>query len=413
METGQLNIADVRDQFPIFRQKLPNGQPVTYLDSGASAQKPQSVIDSERSVLETHYANAYRGVYQFGAQIDEELEASREAVRQLINAESLSEIAFTSGTTMSLNVIAFGWGRRHLKPGDEILLNHMEHHANFVPWQQVARETGAQLKFIPLTESGELDLSQCDSLITPNTKVLAVTGMSNVLGTINPIAELSRRIHDVGGVIVVDGAQSVPHSVVDVVAEDIDFLAFSGHKLYGPTGVGILYGKAERLAETSPLLYGGHMIDRVYDDHSEWAHLPARFEAGTIPIVQAVALKAAVDFVTQIGFSAMHEHEMALLQYAHERLLSIPGLKIYGPAVEKKGAIVSFTIDGAHPEDLAQLLDRKGVFVRHGHHCTMPLHDLLQVPATVRASFGVYNTLEDIDQLVAAIEFARQRLRLV
>lgn len=413
METQILDVAAVRNQFPIFQQTLPNGSPVTYLDSGASAQKPQVVIDAERDVMQTHFANAYRGVYQFGAQIDEELEASREAVRRLIHAEKSSEIIFTGGTTMSLNMVAFGWGGRHLKEGDEILLTPMEHHANLVPWQQVAKRTGATIKFLPLTDAGTLDLSELDKFIGPQTAILSVTGMSNVLGTINPIAELSRAVHDVGGVIVVDAAQSVPHQVVDVVADQIDFLAFSGHKLYGPTGVGILYGREELLAETDPILFGGHMIERVYEDHSTFAEAPAKFEAGTIPIVQAISLKTAVEFVEELGFDAIHEHEKLLTRYAHEKLNEIPGMQIYGPPVDEKGAIVSFTLEGAHPEDLAQLVDRKGVFVRHGHHCTMPLHDLLNVNATVRVSFGVYNTTDDIDCLIDAIQFARQRLRLV
>ncbi len=412
MTTPLLNVATLRSHFPVFDQTLPNGEPVTFLDTAASAQKPRVVIDAERAVQETHYANAYRGVYQFGAQIDDELEASREAVRQFINAEDRSEIAFTSGTTMSLNLIAFGWAARHLKEGDEILLNRMEHHANLVPWQQVAARSGAVIRYIPLTENGQLDLSQLDSFLTEKTKLLSVTGMSNVLGTINPINELSKRIHEVGGIIVVDAAQSVPHKVVDVIADNIDFLAFSGHKLYGPTGIGILYGRQELLAETNPILFGGHMIDRVYDDHSTWAQPPAKFEAGTIPIVQAIALKPAIDFVNEVGLHTLHEHESELTRYAHECLNKIPGMHIYGPPPEEKGAIISFTLEGAHPEDLAHLLDRKGVFVRHGHHCTMPLHDFLKVSATVRVSFGAYNTTDDIDRLIGAIHFARERLRL-
>lgn len=412
MHAQTVDIAAIRNRFPIFDQRLPNGQPVTFLDSAASAQKPQSVIDAEREVMETHYANAYRGVYQFGAQIDDELEDSREAVRKLINAAKSSEIAFTSGATMSLNVIANGWGTKHLQVGDEILLTPMEHHANLVPWQQVAQRTGAVLRYLPLTTDGQLDLSELEHFVTRRTKVLAVTAMSNVLGTINPIAELSAKIHAVGGIIVVDAAQSIPHLPVDVIADRIDFLAFSGHKIYGPTGIGVLYGREELLDETDPLLFGGHMIDRVFEDHSTFATAPAKFEAGTIPIVQAIALKSAIDFIEEIGFEGMHEHELMLTNYAQERLHEIPGMKIYGPAPEKKGAIISFTLDGAHPEDLAHLLDRKGVFVRHGHHCTMLLHDLLQVSATVRVSFGIYNHTADVDQLIDAIHFARQRLRL-
>ncbi len=385
---------------------------MTYLDNGASAQKPQCVIDKESEVYENYYANAYRGVYRFGAMIDEHLEESREKARQLIGAKHVDEVIFTAGSTMSLNMVARGWAARHLQAGDEILLNEMEHHANLVPWQQVAAQTGAVCRFIPLTGDGRLDMTRLDEVLTAKTKVLAVTGMSNVLGTINPLKELAARAHAVGAIIVVDGAQSVPHLVTDVAGADIDFLAFSGHKLYGPSGVGVLYGKQELLAETDPLITGGHMIDRVYRDHSTWAASPAKFEAGTGPIAQAIALGAAIDYVTQIGFDAMHVHERQLAEYAQRKLNDIRGMRIYGPSLEHKGAIFSFTIDGAHPEDLAQLLDRRGVFVRHGHHCTMPLHDLLGVAATVRASFGVYNTLADVDALIDALQFALGRLRL-
>jgi cysteine desulfurase/selenocysteine lyase len=406
------DVEALRREFPILQKPLPKGLPVTYLDSGSSAQKPQCVIDKESEVYENYYANAYRGVYRFGALVDEQLEASREKARQLVGAKHVEEVIFTSGSTMSLNMVASGWGRRNLQPGDEILLNEMEHHANLVPWQQVAAQTGAVCRFIPLTAEGRLNLTRLDEVLTSKTKVLAVTGMSNVLGTINPVKELAARAHSVGAIIVVDGAQSVPHMVTDVAEADIDFLAFSAHKLYGPSGVGILYGKQELLAETDPLLFGGHMIDRVYRDHSTWAAPPAKFEAGTGQIAQAIALGTAIDFVTGIGFEAMHTHEQQLAEYAHQELNEIPGMCVYGPSLQHKGAIVSFTVEGAHPEDLAQLLDRRGVFVRHGHHCTMPLHDLLGVSATVRASFGVYNTLADVDALINALQFALGRLRL-
>lgn len=412
MSVMPIDIAAIRSEFPVFDQHLPNGSPVTFLDSAASAQKPRCVIEAEQAVQATHYANAYRGVYQFGAQIDEELEASRQTVQQLLHAEHSHEIIFTGGSTLSLNMIAQGWGRRHLQPDDEILLSVMEHHANIVPWQQVAKQTGAKLVFIPLTTSGELDLEEFANLVSERTKILTVTGMSNVLGTINPIKELADRIRAVGGIVVVDAAQSVPHSPVHVVEDGIDFLAFSGHKIYGPTGVGVMYGRRELLADTDPLVFGGHMIDQVSLTNSTWAEPPAKFEAGTLPIVQAIALKSAIDFVSEIGFDAMHQHESELLKVAYERLSEFPGMTIYGPPIERRGAILSFTMDGAHPEDLAQLLDRKGVFVRHGHHCTMPLHDSLNVRATVRVSFGVYNTLDDVDRLISALHFARVRLRL-
>lgn len=407
-----LDINAIRSEFPVLQQALRKEVPVTFLDSAASAQKPVAVVEAERDVYERYYANAYRGVYRFGAMVDEQLEATRETVRSLINAESSDEVIFTAGSTMSLNIVASGWGRKFLKPGDEILLNIMEHHANLVPWQQTAHATGAVLKYLPLTPDGRLDLSKLDEFLTPKTRIVAVAGMSNVLGTIHPIRELAHRAHEVGAIIVVDGAQSVPHAPVDVRADGIDFLAFSGHKIYGPSGVGVLYGRRDLLEATDPLLFGGHMIDRVFEDHSTWALLPAKFEAGTLPIAQAIALRHAIEFVNSIGFAALHEYEHGLLLELTEKLSSVTGVQIYGPAAEHKGAIVSFTMDSAHPEDLAHLLDRQGVFVRHGHHCTMLLHNWLNVPATVRASLAVYNNREDVDRLIEALHFARHRLRL-
>jgi len=406
------DVNTVRAQFPVLNQLLADGLTPVYLDSGASAQKPQIVIDKEREVEEQYFANAYRGRYSFGARIDEELEASRQKIADFIGAASPQQIAFTGGTTMTLNMVAFGWGRRNLREGDEILITEMEHHANFVPWQQLASQVGATLRFIPLTPDGRLDMEQLGTVLTNRTKIVAVTGMSNVLGTVTPIAELAKRAHDVGAIIVVDGAQSVPHMATNVVADDIDFLVFSGHKVYGPTGVGILYGKPERLEETDPILFGGHMISEVFNDHSTWAAAPAKFEAGTLPIVQAIALGTAIDWINEVGINAIHQHEQQLLKSATEQLKQIPGMKIFGPSVEHKGAIVSFRIERVHPEDLAALLDKKAISTRHGHHCTMPLHKLLGVSGTTRVSFGAYNTQEDVTYLVDGINFARQVLKL-
>ncbi|MEZ6063233.1 MAG: SufS family cysteine desulfurase [Planctomycetaceae bacterium] len=411
--TTTYDAAAVRRQFPVLNQTLQKGLTPVYLDSGASAQKPQIVIDKEREVEEQYFANAHRGRYSFGARIDDELEAARQKIADFISAPSAEQVAFCSGTTMAINMIASGWGRRHVKAGDEILINEMEHHANFVPWQQLALQTGATLRFIPLTDDGRLDVNRLPDVLTSKTKVLAVTAMSNVLGTVNPIRELAKRAHDVGAIVVVDGAQSVPHLPTDVAADDVDFLVFSGHKVYGPTGIGVLYGKAERLEETDPIVFGGHMIERVFRDHSTWAPPPAKFEAGTLPIVQAIALGTAIDWVTELGLDNIHRHETSLLTSATQALQQIPGMKIYGPALDHKGAIISFRIDNLHPEDLAAMLDRKAVFTRHGHHCTMPLHDLLKVTATTRASFAAYNTPEDVAALIAAIHFAREKLRLV
>ncbi|MEQ9408682.1 MAG: SufS family cysteine desulfurase [Fuerstiella sp.] len=403
----------IRRQFPVLNQTLDDGLRPVFLDSAASAQKPQVVIDKEREVEEQYFANAYRGRYSFGARVDEELEASRERIAGFIGAASSRQIAFTPGTTATINMVAAGWGDKFVGPGDEVLITEMEHHANFVPWQQLALRKGATLKFIPLTPDGRLDLSRLDEVLTDRTKVLAVGGMSNVLGTVHPVAELTRRAHEVGAIIVVDGAQSVPHMTTDVTADDIDFLIFSGHKLYGPTGVGILYGRPDRLDEMDPILFGGHMIDRVYRDHSTWAAPPAKFEAGTPPIVQAIALGTAVKWIQDIGIEAIHRHEQQLLQTATEQLQQVAGMTIYGPDTSHKGAIVSFRMDRVHPEDLAALLDRKAVFTRHGHHCAMPLHDLLGVSATTRASFAAYNTAEDVAALTDAIQFARDVLKVV
>jgi cysteine desulfurase/selenocysteine lyase len=408
---SSLDVAAVRGRFPIFERPLAGGRRLVYLDSAASAQKPRVVIDKECECYERYYANAYRGDYQFGVRVDEELEAARAKLRDFIGAEQVEEIIFTSGTTMSINLVAQAWGRKTLAAGDEILLTEMEHHANVVPWQQIARERGARLRYIPVADDGRLELAGLDELINERTRMVAITGMSNVLGTIPPVAEIARRARAAGALVLVDGAQSVPHLATNVRELGADFLAFSAHKLYGPTGVGVLYGRRALLEEMDPFLCGGHMISQVFRDHSTWAELPAKFEAGTLPIAQAIALGTAVDFVREIGMAAIREHDRQLLAYAHERLSAIPGLTIYGPQPAHKGGIVSFSVPGLHPQDLANLVDRKGVAVRHGHHCTMPLHARLGVTATARASFGVYTDRDDLDVLAEAIEFARTKVR--
>ncbi|HUG19373.1 MAG TPA: SufS family cysteine desulfurase [Planctomycetaceae bacterium] len=407
-----INVDAIRDDFPVLSQPHPSGHPVVYLDSGASAQKPRAVIDAISECYESYYANAYRGVYHFGARIDDALEATRNKVRGLLNAAEAEEIVFTSGTTMSINLVAQGWGLKFLKPGDEILLNVMEHHANLVPWQIAAQRTGAILKYLPLTLDGRLDLEALPELLSPRTKLMAVTGMSNVLGTIVPLDEVIPVCHRNGTRVMVDGAQLVPHATVDVRTLDIDFLTFSGHKLYGPTGVGVLYGKRELLEAMDPVFGGGHMIDQVFLDHSTWAEIPAKFEAGTLPIGPIVGLGAAVDYVNSIGFEAIHRHEEQLLHKAHRVLAEIPGLTILGPDLEHKGSIVSFTIDQLHPHDIADWLDRRGVAVRAGHHCTMPLHEQLGIHASTRASFGMYNTLDEVDVLAEAIEYTLKKHHL-
>ncbi len=401
----------IRSDFPILGRPLSDGTPLVYLDSASSAQKPQVVIDSLSECYSTYYANSHRGVYQFGVQVDEALEGTRARVAAMIGADHPEEVIFTSGTTMSINLVASAWGRSRLSSGDELLVNEMEHHANLVPWQQLASETGASLRHIPLTDDGRLDLERLDECLTSRTRLVAVTGMSNVLGTVNPIGRLVERAHAVGALVLVDGAQSVPHAAINVQEPRIDFLAFSGHKIYGPTGVGVLYGRRELLEKMDPFLCGGNMISEVGLTESSWAELPAKFEAGTLPVAQAIALGVAVDYVQGIGFDEIGRIETALLREAQQRLSEIPDVLIHGPAVEHKGAIVSFTDERVHPHDMAELLKRKGVAVRAGHHCTMPLHAWMGVVATTRASFALYNDSTDIDVLVDGIQYARKVLR--
>ncbi len=408
---AKIDVEAVRRDFPILEKPLPKGMKLVYLDNAATAQKPRQVVDKLVECLENYTANVHRGIHALGDRVTTELEAAREKVRQFIGAAEVEEIIFTSGTTMSINLVANAWGRKFLKPGDELLVNEMEHHANLVPWQQIAHATGAKLRFIPLASDGRLDLSSPSDLFTDRTKLVAVTALSNVLGTINPVAEIVARAKAQGALVLVDGAQSVPHGAVNVAASDIDFLAFSGHKLYGPTGIGVLYGKRRLLESMDPFLCGGNMIRRVRKESSDFADLPSKFEAGTLPIAEAIALGAAIDYVQGIGFEAIAAHEHELTRRAYEQMSQIPGLKIVGPGLEHRGAIVSFTVEGVHPHDMAELLDRRGVAVRAGHHCTMPLHEWLGVNSTTRASFAFYNTLAEVDALCEAIEYARKVFR--
>lgn len=406
------DFAAVRHEFPILQRPLADGTPLVYLDSAATAQKPRAVIDKLVECCERCYANPHRGIHRLGDQVTTQVEQARDAVRAFLGAAESEEIVFTSGTTMSVNLVAHAWGRKFLQPGDEILLNVMEHHANLVPWQEAARARGAKLRFLPLTPEGQLELSRLGEFVSRRTRLIAVTAMSNVLGTINPLEPLSEAARAVGAVLFVDAAQSVAHRPTHVREPRVDFLAFSGHKVYGPSGVGVLYARRELLEAMDPFLTGGHMIYEVQPERSTWADPPSKFEAGTLPIIEIIALRAAIEFVQSLGFSAIAAHEQALTAYACERLSSVRGLRIYGPRPPERGAIVSFSIDGIHAHDLADLVDRKGVAVRAGHHCTMPLHDWLDVPATTRASFAVYNTREEIDALIDALEFARRTFRL-
>lgn len=411
-ETDRFDVEAIRQDFPILHQRLAGNMPLVYLDTAATAHKPRQVVNKIVECYEQYNSNVHRGIHQLGDRMTTELEGAREKVQQFIGAGEVDEIVFTSGTTMSTNLVAHGWARKFLKPGDEILLTPMEHHANLVPWQLAAAATGATIQYIPLTKDWRLDLSALDRVLTSKTRLVAVTAMSNVLGTMNPIEILARRAHDVGALICVDAAQSVPHLPTNVRSPQLDFLAFSGHKLYGPTGIGVLYARRQLLESMDPFLAGGHMIREVFLDSATWADPPAKFEAGTCPFIEAVGLGAAIDYVQKLGLDkiAAYEHELSV--EAHQKLAQVPGVQIYGPAVEHKGAILSFTVDGVHPHDLSDLLDRRGVAIRAGHHCTMPLHEMLNVTATARASLAFYNTRSEIDALVEALQGARKVFRL-
>lgn len=398
--TPVIDFGPLRDDFPILSRSV-HGRRLVYLDSAASSQKPTHVLEAMENVYRSYYANVHRGAYQLSQESTVAYEEARAKVARFLNAGSPAEIIFTRGATTALNTVAFGWGLYHLQPGDRVLLTHMEHHSNIVPWQLVARHTGAELVYVPLTEDYQIDLDHLDRLLDGRVKVVAFTGMSNVLGSMPPVARIGRRAHESGALVVVDGAQLVPHAAVDVRALDIDLLAFSGHKMLGPTGIGVLWGRPEILAVTEPFEGGGEMINDVQLDHSTWAPVPHKFEAGTPPIVEAIGLGAAVDYLDKLGMDAVRRHEVDLTRYALERLADVPGLRVYGPDdVERRGGVISFTLEDVHPHDIATILDQSGVAVRAGHHCAKPLMRILGVPATARASFHVYNTPEDVDSLV-------------
>ena len=408
VETPPLDPAIYRGDFPILAREVHEGVPLVYFDNAASTQHPRQVIRAITSCYEEHYANVHRGIHQLAVESDELFAEAREKVRAFINAQSPEECIFTYGSTSGINTVARSWGDANVRPGDEILLTEMEHHSNLVPWQQLAARSGAMLRHIPLTDNGLLDLSSLDALLSERTKLVAFASISNVLGTINPVAEIVRRAHAAGALALVDGAQSVPHQPTDVQAVDCDFLVFSGHKMLGPTGVGVLYGKREILDRMPPFLGGGSMIRRVMLDHFEPGDLPARFEAGTPPIVPAIGLGAAIDYLGCVGLDNIARHERVLVTRAHEILECIEGVRIFGPEPRYKAGIASFTVDGVHAHDVAEVLDRSGIAVRAGHHCAMPLHKRYGIGATARASFYLYNTLEEVEKLGPAIEAAKK-----
>jgi len=401
--TPQLDLAQIRADFPILHQQV-NGYPLAYLDSTASSQKPALVIDALHDYYRRYNANVHRGVYQLSEQATEALEQARHKIARFINARSPREVIFTRNTTESINLVANAWGRANLQPGDRILLTEMEHHSNLVPWQIVAQATGAELDFIPVDSLGRLALDDLATPLTERTKLVALTHMSNVLGTINPVVQIAQAAKAVGAVVLVDGAQSVPHFAVDVQALGIDFLAFSGHKMCGPTGIGVLWGRKSILQAMPPFLGGGSMIQTVELRRSTWNELPHKFEAGTPAIGEAIALGYAVDYLSQVGMDTIHQAEQQLTMYALEQLEAIPGLTTYGPPVAERGGVISFNLDGVHAHDVAAVLDQHGVAVRAGHHCCQPLMGILNAPATARASFYLYTTMEEIDQLVTGLQ---------
>ncbi len=403
----RVDFAAIRKDFPIFEQRA-HGKPLIYLDSTATTQTPRVVIEALEHYYETYNANIHRGVYAIAEEATRRYEEVREKTASLLNARSSEEVVFTRGTTESVNLVANAWGRANLGSGDAIVLTEMEHHSNLVPWQMIARERGAKLRFIPIDGQGRLDLGGLDKLLDGPVKLVALTHMSNVLGTINPVAEIIRRAHAAGALVLVDAAQSVPHLGVDVRQLDCDFLAFSAHKMIGPTGIGALYGKRELLAAMPPFLGGGEMIREVRLEGSTWNDLPWKFEAGTMNIADTIAFGVAIDYLKNIGFDAIADHTRGLAAEAMRALEAIPGVTIYGPPAGERGGIVAFTLDDIHAHDVATVLDHEGVAVRAGHHCAMPLHTKLGVAATTRASFYVYNLPADIEVLADGVRKAKQ-----
>ncbi|MBM6598135.1 MULTISPECIES: cysteine desulfurase [Priestia] len=395
-----MNISDIRKQFPILDQEV-NGSPLVYLDSAATSQKPLAVIEAIEKYYKEYNSNVHRGVHTLGTRATDGYEGAREKVRKFINAKSTEEIIFTRGTTTALNTVAASYGRANLKPGDEIVITYMEHHSNIIPWQQVAKETGATLKYISLTEDHALSLEEVKSTITSNTKIVSIMQVSNVLGTINPVKEIAEIAHANGAVMVVDGAQSTPHMKVDVQDLDCDFFAFSGHKMGGPTGIGALYGKKELLEKMEPIEFGGEMIDFVNLYESTWKELPWKFEGGTPIIAGAIGLGAAIDFLEEVGLDNIQAHEHKLAQYALDRLSQVEGITIYGP--KERAGVVTFNIEDVHPHDVATVVDADGIAIRAGHHCAQPLMKYLNVSSTARASFYLYNTEEEVDKLVSSL----------
>ena len=395
-----LDVNTIRNEFPIFQRETKPGTPLVYLDSTATSQKPLAVIEAMDNYYRRSNANIHRGVHTLAEEATGMYEQARVKIARFISAPSAHQIIYTRNTTESINLVAYSWARANLKAGDLVILTEMEHHSNLVPWHILQAERGIELDFIPVTENGLLDLDAYKILLGRGPKLISFTHMSNVLGTINPAAEIIRLAHEAGAVTLVDAAQSVPHLNVDVQALDADFLAFSAHKMCGPTGIGILYGKTELLEAMPPFLGGGDMIKEVKLRSYRPNTLPYKFEAGTPAIAEAVGFGAAVDYLSSLGMDAIAAHEHEITEYALERLEEVPGVKLFGPSADQKGGVAAFTLDGVHPHDVAQILDQDGIAVRAGHHCAQPLHEKFGLPATSRASFYLYNTKEEVDLLI-------------
>jgi cysteine desulfurase / selenocysteine lyase len=406
-----LDPAALRADFPILSTTLHDNVPLVYLDNAATTQHPRQVIQSLVDTYEKDYANVHRGIHWLSERSTSLYTEAREKVRRFINAPEAESVIFTRGATEGINLVARSWGDANVRAGDEVLLTVMEHHSNLVPWQQLAQRTGCVLKHIPITADSLLDLAALPSLLTDRTRMVAVAAVSNVLGTINPIEMIVEQAHAAGALVLVDAAQSVPHQRTDVQAWNADFVAFSGHKMLGPSGVGVLYGRRELLDSMPPFMGGGSMISRVRLGSFEPADLPAKFEAGTPPIVPAIGLGAAIDYLEAVGLPAVHAHEQLLTRHAHNVLADVGGIRFLGPAPDRKAGIVSFTVDGIHAHDVAQRLDQAGIAVRAGHHCTMPLHKHLGITASTRASFYLYNTLAEVDRLGEALANTRRFFR--
>lgn len=402
MTTNGYDVKAIRADFPILSREI-RGQKLVFLDSAASAQKPRQVIDCVSEVYETEYANVHRGLHYLSEHATAKYEGAREKIQHFINAKSEKEIIYTKGATDALNLVASSWGRANVGEGDEIIITEFEHHSNIVPWQMLRDEKNAVLKVIPIDDDGSFHLDWFKELLTERTKIVAIAHVSNVLGTVIPIKEMAEMAHEVGAVLCVDGCQGVVHMPVDVQDLDCDFYAFSGHKLYGPSGIGVLYGKEELLDAMPPYQGGGDMIERVTLDGFTCADLPHKFEAGTPPIAQAIGLGAAVDYVSAVGMDAIAEHERDLLNYATQRLSSVQGLSLIGTAAGK-ASVISFSMDCAHPHDISTIIDQAGVAIRAGHHCAQPLMDRFDIPSAARASFGMYNTRAEADALVDSLE---------